>query len=465
MQKSLWMPLVVGLLSSLGGACSSDSVMQGPPPQYVPVPMGVANGYWVAVDENGNGVYDEGDQDIEASVPLYLDEYVGDYYGATYTDGYISFYYSTWDPWWSPWWDPYWRPGYGWYGPWPWWYWHLHCDDHHHHDDDDHGSGNSGGGSSGGGNGGGPPSPFIADAFTIDGDGAGGFIDDGSGSFGGGTGGFEGGSTDNGNFGGYVDGEEEDDAPIIVVFGDSGSSATPLDSDSPDGGAVGGVPAPGGGLGGRTFNTYHPTASARLGNAETGFGLNGTAQKNPSPPRPSDKNSSRWSSGSGNGGGGNGGIEPNPRNQYGNSASLRANRGSSSSRSIGRQPGAVLPPRPSGSASNRLGSGTTGYGLNGTSQKNPAPPRPGVRNSSRWNSSQNGSQPQPRSQPRVQPRPQPRSQPSRTQSRPSTPKPSSTRPKANTSRPKPSSSRPSQSRPKSSARPSSSGAGKRRPRG
>ena len=123
MQKSFSTLLVVGALGLLGGACSSGSVYEGPAPQYVPVPMGVANGYWVAVDENRNGVYDEGDGDIEASVPLYLDEYVGDYYGETYTDGYVSYYYSTWDPWWSPWWDPYWRPGYGWYGPWPWWYW------------------------------------------------------------------------------------------------------------------------------------------------------------------------------------------------------------------------------------------------------------------------------------------------------------------------------------------------------
>ena len=66
MQKSFSTLLVVGALGLLGGACSSGSVYEGPAPQYVPVPMGVANGYWVAVDENRNGVYDEGDGDIEA---------------------------------------------------------------------------------------------------------------------------------------------------------------------------------------------------------------------------------------------------------------------------------------------------------------------------------------------------------------------------------------------------------------
>ena len=63
MQKSFSTLLVVGALGLLGGACSSGSVYEGPAPQYVPVPMGVANGYWVAVDENRNGVYDEGDVD------------------------------------------------------------------------------------------------------------------------------------------------------------------------------------------------------------------------------------------------------------------------------------------------------------------------------------------------------------------------------------------------------------------
>ena len=67
MLKSLPTLVLTCILGFAGGACSSsDRLEYGPAPVYVPVPMGVANGYWVAVDENTNGIYDEGDGELEA---------------------------------------------------------------------------------------------------------------------------------------------------------------------------------------------------------------------------------------------------------------------------------------------------------------------------------------------------------------------------------------------------------------
>ncbi|NQU49763.1 MAG: hypothetical protein HQ519_14015 [Planctomycetes bacterium] len=115
---------LMGLLGLVLASCSGPDLIQGPPPTYIPVPMGVANGYWLAIDQDGDGHYTEADGSLDGAVPLYLDEYVGDYYGDTYSDGYYSYHYSYWDPFWSPWWDPWWYGPYGGYGPWPWWYWY-----------------------------------------------------------------------------------------------------------------------------------------------------------------------------------------------------------------------------------------------------------------------------------------------------------------------------------------------------
>ncbi len=391
----------LGLLALLLGSCSGPDLVQGPPPTYIPVPMGVANGYWLAVDADGDGLYTEADGTLEGAVPLYLDEYVGDYYGDTYSDGYYSYHYNYWDPFWSPWWDPWWYGPYGGWGPWPWWYWYWDCDDDNNGDDgsgsgggSDGGDGGGGGGGDGGGGDGLPDPRKVKPKYVVQ---------------------LDGSSEDDNPSGGAIgikgsDGDIEitDDGAVIMI---TASGAASNGSGGGSGIGAGSKSSNDNSYGGRVYNAYtQPTASQRL--RQPG-GMNG---------RPTA--SQRVEQHSGFGG-----------------------RATASERA--RQP---LTWR----------SSTSTYGIRGTAEKHPAPPRPS-NTLNRWDSSRNGSkgaEPKVNSHSRSRPSQQVRQQ--KSSSRPSQQvrqQKSSSRPSQQAQRPK-SSARPSQQ-----ARPSSSGSRSRPSRG